>query len=198
MTVGFAINTEDCFGCKTCQVACANEHLLNTGVYLRRVRKIDMGESGGGTAFVSMSCNHCDEPKCVEVCPVGAYEKKDDGAVIQDHEKCIGCQSCIKACPFHAPCFDESEGATYKCDTCIDRRNAGLLPRCVVSCPGANIAFGDVDDVAGAYTDAVSIKDQAPTSPNLYAKLDKDLNASIFSDIDGDTSVTVDRGGVDF
>ena len=71
MTLGFHVATDHCYGCKTCTVACANEHLLNPGVLLRRVRQIDVSEPVGH-AFVSMGCNHCDDPACVANCPVGA------------------------------------------------------------------------------------------------------------------------------
>lgn len=102
MTQGFFVNSADCYGCKSCQVACANEKLLTPGVFIRRVRQINAA-APGGHAFVSMACNHCDEPACVANCPVGAYQKMDNGLVVQDHDKCIGCKTCIEACPFHAP-----------------------------------------------------------------------------------------------
>ncbi len=82
MAQGFFINSEDCYGCKSCQVACANEKLLAPGVFIRRVRQI---QKAGGHAFVSMSCNHCDDPACGENCPVGAYLNMDNGLVVQDH-----------------------------------------------------------------------------------------------------------------
>lgn len=59
MTQGFFVNSANCYGCKSCQVACANEKVLTPGVFIRRVREV---EKAGGHAFVSMSCNHCDEP----------------------------------------------------------------------------------------------------------------------------------------
>lgn len=107
MTQGFYVNSADCYGCKSCQVACATEKVLTPGVFIRRVRQINAA-APGGHAFVSMACNHCDEPACVANCPVGAYQKMDNGLVVQDHDKCIGCKTCIEACPFHAPSYDEA------------------------------------------------------------------------------------------
>lgn len=74
MTQGFFVNSADCYGCKSCQVACATEKVLTPGVFIRRVRQINAA-APGGHAFVSMACNHCDEPACVANCPVGAYQK---------------------------------------------------------------------------------------------------------------------------
>lgn len=188
MTQGFHVNSANCYGCKSCQVACANEHLLTPGVFTRRVRQF-YKSSPVGHAFVSMSCNHCDEPACVENCPVGAYEKRENGLVIQDHSKCIGCQTCVQACPFHAPCYDEATSQTFKCDGCKDRVAAGMMPVCTIVCPSANIAMGEMDSLP----EGTDIKDQAATKPNLRVVLDKDIDASVFADIDGDKDL-VDPG----
>ena len=194
MTLGFHVATENCYGCKTCTIACANEHLLNSGIYLRRVREIDRSDKVGH-AFVSMACNHCDEPACLANCPVGAYTKDEEtGLVIQDHEKCIGCQTCVQKCPFHAPVYDEEESKTYKCDGCINRRNAGLAPVCTVVCPSMNISMDEFDKVLSAHADAMSVKDEVETKPNYAATLDSDLDIKMFTDIDG-WAETVDRGG---
>lgn len=192
MTIGFYIDTDNCFGCKTCQMSCANEHQRGVGVFQRRVREFQASDPR--KAFISMSCNHCENPACMAACPVGAYSKNEEGAVIQDHTKCIGCRMCILSCPFHAPTYNEEEGATYKCDTCIDRRNAGLPPRCVASCPGANITFGEFDDVTkmdGAQTIS------APTTPHLCAKLDESLTTQAFEHLDT-WAETIDRGAVGY
>lgn len=198
MSFGFHVATDHCYGCKTCSVGCANEHLLKPGVLLRRVRQIDTSDPIGH-AFVSMSCNHCDNPACVENCPVGAYTKDEEtGLVIQNHELCIGCQTCIEVCPFHAPAYCEEDSTTYKCDGCITRRQAGLSPVCTIVCPSANISSSDdFDELAGMFPNSVSIKDQAETGPNMMVALDPNIDVSIFADIDGNEN-TVDRGGVNY
>lgn len=194
MSQGFHVATDHCYGCKTCTVGCASEHLLNPGVLLRRVRQIDTADPIGH-AFVSMSCNHCDEPVCVTNCPVGAYVKQEDtGLVIQDHALCIGCKTCIEACPFGAPSYDEKSSTTYKCDGCITRRNAGLPPVCTIVCPSANISMDEFDSLSSTHVDGSSIKDVVETMPNLVVTLDPDISVDIFTDIDGWTE-TVDRGG---
>lgn len=194
MAIGFAIDTANCFGCKACQMACEDEHLQKPGVFMRRVRLLDAG-ADAGTAFVSMSCNHCDDPQCMKVCPVGAYSKLEDGTVVQNHDVCIGCKSCIMACPFHAPAFDAEEGATYKCDGCLERRRAGLEPRCVVTCPGANIKFGEIEKMAAEYGGTESLHDEAATHPNLYARRDAALEPGDFGNVDAGKAVEI--GDVD-
>lgn len=196
MTVGFFVATNRCYGCKTCTVSCASERQLRPGVLLRRVRRVEAAEAAGH-AFVSMSCNHCDHPACVENCPVRAYEKREDGLVVQDHAKCIGCQTCVEVCPFHAPCYDEADSTTYKCDGCASRRDRGLPPKCSSACPSSNIALDDFDVLCESGGDAVSVKDCAETAPNLVVSLDEDLPVEIFADIDGFEG-TIDRGGARF
>lgn len=194
MSLGFHVATDHCYGCKTCTVGCANEHLLNPGVLLRRVRQIDTSDPIGH-AFVSMSCNHCDEPVCVANCPVGAYAKQEDtGLVIQDHSLCIGCKTCIEACPFNAPSYDEVSSTTYKCDGCIVRRQEGLPPVCTVVCPSANISMDEFESLLSAHADSVSVKEVVETMPNLTVSLDPDITVDVFTDIDG-WEETVDRGG---
>jgi len=197
MAQGFHVTTDRCYGCKTCTVACANEHLLEPGVLLRRVRQINISEPIGH-AFVSMSCNHCESPACVANCPVGAYTKQEDtGLVLQDHDLCIGCKMCTEVCPFSAPAYDEEESKTYKCDACIARAQEGLAPVCTLSCPSNNISFGEFDQMLALNGDTVSVKDTAETEPNLAVVLDPDIPINVFSDIDS-LQETVDPGGEDY
>lgn len=185
MGQGFYIDSENCYGCKTCQVACAKDKQLHSNVFLRRVRRYDM-PSPAGLAYVSMACNHCDDPACLANCPVGAYEKNEDGLVIQDHSKCIGCRSCIISCPFHAPSYDEESATTYKCDGCIDRQKAGLRPVCNVVCPSQNLMLGDYDELPVA----TEIKSEVATRPNLKIALDKDIDKSVLTHVDTDRNQT--------
>lgn len=186
MTQGFFVNSANCYGCKSCQVACANEKVLTPGVFIRRVREV---ERASGHAFVSMSCNHCDDPACVANCPVGAYQKMDNGLVVQDHDKCIGCKTCIEACPFHAPCYDEATSTTYKCDGCANRQARGDAPVCTIACPSANLSLDEMDKLS----EGTDVKDQAATKPNLRVALDKDVDATAFADIDNAAGL-VDTG----
>src|SRR5690625_140954 len=162
---GFAINMQDCYGCKTCAVACKSEKLTAQGVNLRKVREFTT-EDPLSQSFLPMSCNHCDEPACMEVCPVSAYTKRDDGIVIQDHDKCIGCRSCVMACPYSAPQYDPVEKKVSKCDMCYERVDQGLLPRCVEACPAKVLKFGEVDELRAEYGDDIEIVEKMYNMPS--------------------------------
>lgn len=144
--LGFYMNMQACYGCQTCEISCKSEHKLATGVRWRRVRKFTTNNPLA-LSTLSMACNHCEHPQCMKVCPAGAYSKREDGIVVQDHSKCIGCRMCIMACPYNAPVFDPKEGKTSKCNMCAERLDAGLLPRCVDACPGKALEQGDLEDL---------------------------------------------------
>jgi len=81
------------------------------------------------------SCYHCDEPACVEACPTEAMVRREsDGLVYVIKELCIGCESCIAACPWNIPVLHEEDNVVGKCDYCMDRLDAGLEPACVTAC----------------------------------------------------------------
>jgi Fe-S-cluster-containing dehydrogenase component len=99
-------------------------HPLSEEIYPHRER-----------AFLSLSCNHCEHPACLNVCPVEAYTKRDDGVVVHHQEKCIGCGNCIRSCPYGAPKYNPVEKRAEKCSFCHERLDAGLKPACVQACP---------------------------------------------------------------
>lgn len=148
---GFLIDIKRCYGCKTCSMACKSENHTPPGVLWRRVREYET-DGPNSEGFISMSCNHCDDPQCMKVCPADTYHKRPDGIVVQDHEKCIGCRMCIMACPYNAPVFDPHEGKTSKCNMCAERLDEGLLPRCVLSCPAGVLKFGDINELRKIHT----------------------------------------------
>lgn len=180
MSLGFYVNNKGCYGCKTCTAACVTTKLPgNRTTFMRRVTDI-LTDKPMTYAFLSLSCNHCESPACLANCPQGAYTKLENGIVVQDHDACIGCQTCINACPYGAPAYDEAEKKVYKCDMCKDRLEAGKTPACVEACPGAFLACGELDDLKAAHPDCVQeIPDVTPsaseTGPSLLIELDSTL-----------------------
>lgn len=138
-TKGFLFNVDRCIGCHACVLACKNENKTAAGVSWRRVTNTGEGH------YLSISCNHCSSPECFRVCPEHAYIKRRDGIVLIDSNRCAGCQICVGACPYGAPQFDPVADRTSKCDYCIDRQKAGLLPACVTACPTGALQVHEFD-----------------------------------------------------
>lgn len=133
--LGFHHNMDKCVGCKACQMACKNEYELEAEVNWRRVYPFREDPAAPERSFISVACNHCENPECARVCPVGAYSKREDGIVVQNHEKCIGCRLCTMACPYGATRYSPSHRKASKCELCKTRLDAGLQPACVAACP---------------------------------------------------------------
>jgi len=96
--------------------------------------------------FVPKLCNHCIDTPCIQVCPVGASFKTDEGVVLVDHERCVGCAYCVQACPFGSRYLNPDTMTADKCTWCYHRITKGKLPACVVSCPAEARIFGNVSD----------------------------------------------------
>ena len=154
----FSFDARYCSGCKACQAACKDKNNLPVGVLWRRVYEIAGGswqrdgEAWSNTVFaynLSMSCNHCEHPKCAGVCPVDAYDIRDDGIVILDSSKCVGCGYCAWACPYEAPQYNRQAGHMTKCDFCYDNLDKELPPACVAACPLRVLDYGDAESKEG-------------------------------------------------
>ncbi len=97
---------------------------------------------------VSLACMHCADPACKTACPRGAIEKRsDDGMVVVDQGKCIGCHACLWVCPFGVPRFGNN-GKMQKCDACFDLVREGKEPACVATCPAEALHFGPLEKLA--------------------------------------------------
>ena len=124
-------------------VACRDKHDLPDGVRWRRVVEFAGGEwqdLSDGTFiqnvfayYLSLSCNHCQAPICVQSCPSQAMFQDGHGIVAIDHEKCLGCQYCAWVCPYSAPQFDPLQGQMTKCDFCREELEKNQPPACVAA-----------------------------------------------------------------
>jgi anaerobic dimethyl sulfoxide reductase subunit B (iron-sulfur subunit) len=181
--LGFYFDASVCTACKACAVACKDKNNLPVGVNWRRVY-----EYGGGSwvpdaahptmliqnnvyAYsVSIACMHCQDPKCVEVCPAGAMTKREDGVVVVDGDKCIGCRYCEWACPYGAPQFDASQGVMTKCNMCVDLQAEGQNPVCVDACVMRALEFGELSDLQarhGVVNSTEPMPDGSYTNPSF-------------------------------
>lgn len=166
--MAFYFDSSACVGCKTCQVTCKDKNNLPLGVRWRRVFEYSGGswvpqgdQMIPNNVFgytVSLACNHCEKPICVEVCPTQAMHKRDDGVVLIDAEKCIGCRYCDWACPYGAPQFNETNGKMTKCNFCEDLLANGEPPACVAACPVRALDFGDIGELRAKYGNTAAIE----------------------------------------
>ena len=141
------IDMARCTGCKSCEVACKQEHGLGSGVYRNRVLWLS-GDQAPTLDFLTVTCQHCERPACLRACPVNPKALSKDpvtGVVSVDEDRCTGCGECVVACPYGAIGYDPIDHHAVKCDLCADRRADGLGPACASVCPGKAIQFGKRD-----------------------------------------------------
>lgn len=148
---GLLIDIPKCIGCGECARACAVANRLPEGesqelsaTHYTVVKTVKEGE-----VYVRKMCMHCNEPTCVSACPVGAFEKKEAGAVLYEESKCIGCRYCMQACPFEIPRYEWSSlnPRVQKCRMCYERVSAGQRTACAEACPTGATQFGDREDL---------------------------------------------------
>ena len=152
-----------CIGCQACVIACKSENNVPLTVFRTVVQVMETGhmvsdkdgivvtDEGNFTPDTKRfnlprMCNHCDHPSCVEVCPVKATFKRQDGIVLIDYNVCIGCGTCLQACPYDMRFFNPVQHTADKCTFCVHRIDRGLMPACVTSCVGRARKFGDLND----------------------------------------------------
>ena len=175
MQYGFVINQGTCIGCHACTVACKSENQVPLGQFRTWVKTIESGTFPDARRdFGVMRCNQCSEAPCVAICPTGALHKRPDGVVDVNSELCIGCRSCMQACPYDSLYINENKGTTEKCHFCSHRTEQGLAPACSVACPTESIIPGDFDDPDSevsrlkATGKLIARKTEAGTNPNVW------------------------------
>lgn len=130
--MSFLLDQKWCIGCQACVTACQMRHRCADYAQPRIASSFEHQVKG---PWITTACNHCEDPACVTACGTGATSKREDGIVVQDPELCIGCQSCLKSCPYEHPVYIEEENRTLRCDMCAARLDADDIPACVEACP---------------------------------------------------------------
>jgi anaerobic dimethyl sulfoxide reductase subunit B (iron-sulfur subunit) len=162
----FHIDMSACTGCKACQLACKDKNALPPGILWRRVVEVSggdwlqRGDAWLTTVFayyLSAACMHCEAPICLEICPTHAITQREDGIVLIDPQRCMGCRYCEMACPYKAPQFDPQRGVMTKCNFCHDLLDAGESPACVAACQMRVLHYGDLDTLRATYGDSDDI-----------------------------------------
>ena len=167
--LALVIDLNVCVGCQACVTSCKEWNTSGLagplsdylpygkeplGTFLNRVQTFEVGEyPDTQTVHFPKSCLHCEDPPCVPVCPTGAsYKRAEDGIVLVDYDKCIGCKYCAWACPYGVREIDEQRKEMTKCTLCVDRVTSTTLPEadrkpaCVMACPTSARLFGDIHD----------------------------------------------------
>jgi Fe-S-cluster-containing dehydrogenase component len=207
--MGLVIDLDTCVGCHACAVSCKEWNAGGfaapltdeqpygkdpTGVWFNRVHSYEVAATEAGacgsaapqpaiTLHFPRSCLHCEQPACVTVCPTGAsFKRAEDGIVLVDEDKCIGCKLCSWACPYGAREYSEVEGVMKKCTLCIDRiYNENLdeserQPACVQACPTRARHFGDLGDPESKVSKLVAERGGMDLLPQLgYQPVNKYL-----------------------
>lgn len=175
MKYGFVIDHRKCIGCHACTVACKSENEVPLGTFRTWVKYIEKGEYPDTRRFFSvMRCNHCEDAPCITICPVTALFRRDNGIVDFNGDRCIGCKSCMQACPYDALYINPNTNTAEKCNFCAHRVEAQLEPACVIVCPVQAIVSGDLDDSESRISRLIATeqttvrKPEANTLPKLH------------------------------
>lgn len=201
--MGMALDLNRCVGCHTCATACKMMNNLPNDMWWNRILTDggDCVDTSGGTypnnyrRYIPMNCQHCDDPACVKACPVGAtYKREEDGIVLQDSDKCIGCRYCMVACPYEgvrqfnwekpdyyipnaigdADAPEHQYNTVEKCTFCYNRLAKDEKPACMIHCPAKARFYGDLDDPNSDVCKAIQgrstmkLLEEKGTNPNVF------------------------------
>lgn len=197
--LGMTIDLKRCMGCQTCALGCKMQNNVPMGTLWNRILT-DGGEdvdSARGEfpnlhkSWMPLACLHCENAPCVKVCPVGATYRDNDGRILINYDRCIGCRYCMAACPYNVRVFNWQEpvrepgfsygdvparpkGVVEKCTLCVERTSKGKEPVCVEVCPAKARMFGDLDDPNSEVSKAIrerggqQLLAEKGTKPQVY------------------------------
>lgn len=179
-----------CTGCKGCVVSCkewaglryivppfdpelGSPPLSGTTYTSLRFQVVENGAGGIDWSFSKDQCMHCLNPSCAAACPVDALHTTDEGAVVYDSDKCMGCRYCQLGCPFRIPKFEWAElnPEIRKCDFCADRLQADLEPRCAGACPTGALQYGNRGDLLAEARSRLGAEPQRYL-PHIYGEVE--------------------------
>ncbi len=169
------VDLRKCTGCQACSVACKAELGVPLGVFRTWVKQVERGTYPRvSVGFLPSLCNQCAHPICLQNCPTRATYQLENGIVVVDPHRCIGCKYCIASCPYSARYVNPLKRIVQKCEFCVHRVEAGLEPACVNTCPTSALIFGDINDPGSnisqviAKNDVHVLKPDRATSPQVY------------------------------
>ncbi|MBR2790501.1 MAG: 4Fe-4S dicluster domain-containing protein [Eggerthellaceae bacterium] len=208
---GMLIDTTKCIGCKACVSACKTKNNLPNDVFWNRVEQVGnptydcpakLDDGSLILEYIPISCQHCANPSCVAVCPTGASYKREDGIVVVDQDRCIGCRACAMACPYNVRTYLSSQPEYFldfamgewdapehiantveKCTFCVNRIERGMVPACMWCCPGRARFWGDLDDPSSEISqymqgkDVRQLKPESGNDPQCYYVYSNKLQA---------------------
>ena len=163
------IDLRRCVGCQACTVACQMGNELPLGMFWNIVTTV--GPKGTYPSLslyhIPRPCFHCADPPCVPCCPTGASIQREDGIILVDPNKCIGCGACIMSCPYGARTLNKELGITQKCTFCVDVIEQGKEPYCVSTCHQRARIFGDLDNSESEVSKLVNTENTMQIMPEL-------------------------------
>ncbi len=196
MRYGMVIDLRKCISCHTCTIACKVENGTRPGIFWNLVIDQEVGSYPSvRRQFIPRPCMHCKNAPCVEICPTRASYKREDGIILIDSDKCVGCKQCMVACPYGARYLNRhktgyfksvlspNEELTYqpravgtveKCNLCVDKIEQGLDPVCVTACPMEARTFGDLEDSSSEASQLIrsrhgfQLLKELGTEPSVY------------------------------
>ena len=194
---GMVIDLDRCISCQACVIACKIEnnspHTTPEGFKARqmnfRTRVVPLTRAGDyplpNFDIYPILCNHCDNPACVAVCPTGATYRRNDGIVLVDWGKCIGCKNCMAACPYDMRFLVLSDTQepyqnpdlplpkkekVDKCTFCAHLVDKGAEPACVEACPATARIFGDLSNPSSPISKLIASQDSQTLKPEFRTK----------------------------